>query len=842
MRRWIARFTIVCLLIAALALPVTPQAAPTVTVTPAAGAVERAVFDISIAGLAADSAYTVEILYKGAVVFSSAETSDAAGRIPYPISSTAGDEPGIYTIQVLRDSDVVASADFELTASADQGDDPEGDFAGDVTVSPESAPFGGLQTIRIGELEARGDYTLEITASETLQVVYRRRQTSADDGSIEIEVFAEDGDSPGHHAIAVYDAEGALIAEGQFTIEAPPTRAVSVILTPASLAAGGTVEIAVGGLAAYDSVTAQITAVDDVLIDTVLARASGDGASTLGFITPADLADGDYSVAIFVEGERQASAALRIGPADQPASTARLSISPPSAPSGSEHVIAARGLTAEGDFTLVILDPAGLEESSTDRAADAAGEFNLTLSSTDDDDIGEYRVELRAAESGDLLAAAAFTITVTAPEEAPGPARESAEEPVSRARASITPPAAPIGSRHLVTVRDLAPNEVVTFDVTFAGASVYQSQKTADAKGATQIELYTSDDDAPGEYAITVLRAAGNQPAVILTAQAPGQTIVSSSVAGAVQTISGNLVGGQAEITFEGVAGQYVLITVASDDFDSAGALFTRDDVEIAHNDDSRGQKNAMIGPLQLPYSGEYALAITATPLMMARGADVGNFTVTVESVALSNIALDTDVRFALDAAASALYFALPVATGDSLTITLDSGGALDTLLQMVAPSGTEYAFDDDSGAGFDAELSNLVFDNAATYVLVVSTFEGGGSGEGVIKIRHNPVHSLDSGAAVVTLTDKAIRDLVVFDAQADDYLILNLKVLAGAVEDLYVTAAVEGMEVMSYSTMGVPDALPLAFVMPMSGRVAVTLEKFGYDDGISLEVSLERP
>ena len=46
----------------------------------------------------------------------------------------------------------------------------------------------------------------------------------------------------------------------------------------------------------------------------------------------------------------------------------------------------------------------------------------------------------------------------------------------------------------------------------------------------------------------------------------------------------------------------------------------------------------------------------------------------------------------------------------------------------------------------------------------------------------------------------------------------------------------------MAYSTMGVPDELPLAFVMPMSGRVVVTLEKFGFDDGISLEVSLERP
>ena len=196
---------------------------------------------------------------------------------------------------------------------------------------------------------------------------------------------------------------------------------------------------------------------------------------------------------------------------------------------------------------------------------------------------------------------------------------------------------------------------------------------------------------------------------------------------------------------------------------------------------------------------------------------------------------------FSLDANSPTLYYALPVATGDSLTVTLDSGGALDTVLQVVAPDGSEFAFDDDSGAGFDAELSNLVFDHAATVILAVSSFDSGASGQGAMRLRRNPVHALEDGATVITLNDKAIRDLVVFDAQEDENLLLNLATLSGAVEDLYVTATVEGMEVMAYSTMGVPAQLPLPFVMPMSGRVVVTLEKFGYDDGITLEVSLQR-
>ena len=115
------------------------------------------------------------------------------------------------------------------------------------------------------------------------------------------------------------------------------------------------------------------------------------------------------------------------------------------------------------------------------------------------------------------------------------------------------------------------------------------------------------------------------------------------------------------------------------------------------------GRRSPSSDPLRLPYSGEYALEITASPLMMPQGAIDGDF---LSSLSLRRavvpINFDTDVAFTLDTEAPAHYFALPVETGDSLTVTVDSGGTLDTLLQVVAPSGFEYAFDDDSGSGFD--------------------------------------------------------------------------------------------------------------------------------------------
>ena len=846
MRFQFARVIRLCFLCLLLTIPLQAQDAPTVTISPEAGEVEQAVFDIAISGLAAESIYMVEILFGGEVVFSSEETSDADGQLAYPISSTAGDAAGIYTLQVLSAGEVVASGEFELTAAEGNETEAQREFLGDVTVTPEVAPFGKVQTIRIGELEAQTKVTVEITASDTLQVAYRRSHTSDDEGVIEIEVFAEEGDTPGLHAIAVYDQDGELIAEGEFTIEAPPQRDASVELRPAAIEAGQSVEIALAGLLAFDSVTAQITSAEGVLIDTILARASSDGEHTMTFATDPDLAEGDYAVYIFVDGEELIGATLTIGEVALAAMDVQLTIDPPMGETGAAHTIAVSGLLADLSFELLILDPAGAEEYRSMREADAEGEFSMTISSTEDDEVGNYQVEIRDDESGDLLAEAMFEIIAAdadvdeESDEVPMTSLEPAV--VAESSASIEPQAAPIGSNHLIAVSGLQSNEMVEFDVVFKGASVYRSEKRADANGMVTLELVTSEEDEPGDYSITVLRETGNQPSLVLTATAKERVTLVSTIVGDAEVIEGRLVDGGADIEFDGLAGRYALISVVSKDFDPAVALIDGDGFEIAFNDDSRGQKVAVIGPLRLPYSGEYALEITASPLMMPRGAIDGDFVITIAEASVVPINFDTDVAFTLDADAPAHYFALPVETGDSLTVTVDSGGTLDTLLQVVAPSGFEYAFDDDSGAGFDAELSNLVFDHAATYVLVISTFDGGASGQGRVTIRRNPVQALEDGEALVTLNDKAIRDLVVFDAVEDEVLILNLEKLSGDVEDLYVTATVEGMEVMSYSTMGVPDELPLAFVMPMSGRVVVTLEKFGFDDGISLEVSLERP
>jgi len=822
------RLVIVSLLFIAFALTAPAQDAPTVTITPDSDQVESALLTILVEGLQPSAVYSIEFLFEGEVVFSSEETSDDQGVITFPVGSTEGDLPGIYTVQVVQDGEALASADFELTAK-----EAVKELPGEVTVTPSSGPIGTLHAIKIAQLDAQTRYTIEITASESQQVAYRRARNSDQDGIIEIEVFAEEGDSPGQQAIAIYDSEGETIAEGEFTIDAPPEREVAVIVMPPVIEAGSSVEISVSGLSAFDSVSAQVKSADGVLIDTVMARASRDGEVNLIFAGPDDMEEGRYDIEIFAEGDEVATATLTIGEvADtELASAAVVSVTPPSAAIGSEHLIEVSGLQPGQDYRLNILDPDGAEEYATGRTADAAGAFNLRISSTPEDDIGLYTVEIRDETGEILLASAALEITF------------DADEGGSDAIATIEPQSAALGSSHVILVSNLTPGERVNFDVTFAGKSVYTSNKTADAAGMVRLELVTGAGDAPGDYLITAMRETGNQPTVVLSATSEEAPVPAAIVSmGAGDVIEGSLADGRAEIRFDGEGGRYMRIAVRSDDFDPAAALFDRDESEIAFNDDSRGRKSAVIGPLKMPYSGSYVLEIFPSPPLADAAGIEGDFVLSIDPVSVVRIDDVNAIPFSLSAAMPAAYYELPVRTGDSLTLTVDSNGNLDTVLQVLSSDGFELAFDDDSGPGFDAEVSNLIFDRDDTYILAVSAFDELATGSGSITVSQNPARALEDGEVIITLSDKAIRDLVIFHAEADELLILNLEVLSGGVEDLFVVATVDGMEVMSYSTMGVPDRLPLAFITPMSGQVVVSLEKFGFDDRISLAVSLERP
>jgi len=925
---------------------------PSITVTPDSGVVGSAILDITASGLEADSTYTIEFLYKGAVVFVTDEVADADGTVTFVAASTEGDEPGIYNVQILNNDEIVAVTEFEFTTGDTDSTESSVDTIGSINISPNSGPISTLHTITIRDLDTDATYTVEITASATEEVVYRRVWTADDRGQIEVEIFAEDGDTTGQQVVTVFDDAGDIIAQGEFTIDEEPVRNIAIDVTPTVAQAGREFTITVTGLAAFDSVSAQITSESNILLDTVRARASSEGVAILSFLSAADLEEATYNVGIFVDDERMADTTLTIGDADTVdentddntdaiSSDVTLTVEPEVGPIGATHVMTITGLEADQPFSLTIMTDTGDIEYSTTRTADSSGEFSLNISSSDGDELGTYPVNITDPTTGKTLASAQMTIAegdaldestdddITAQDgsaeiiispdtgeigtnhvialsgmpadtrigvvlravsddrlalsnvvaidengngefefqsgalDIPGEYTVTAVQPsgdiasatftIEGAVASIEPQEGIAGTTHLITINDLNPDETVTFDVTFDGESVYTTEKTADADGITTMELTTEDGDSVGDYTITVIRESGNQPIVTLSLieEAVDEDTSDDSTeddntdepmaSANAEVIEGNLSDDIESIKFDGEEGQYVIISVESDDFDTVASVYDADFYEIAYNDDSLGGLNSRIGPLLLPYSGDYTLEVSQS-YYAADSDDVGGeFVATIEIVSVASLDLDEPIEFALSSDVPSLYYELNVEAGDSYNIMIDSDGAIDTIMQVLSSDGYEFAYDDDSGAGFDAEFNNLIFETPDTYILVVSSISEGLSGEGILTVTRNPVKSLDDGDVTITLNDKVYRDLVVFEGEEGQLITLNLERLSGDVEDLYIDASVDGMQVMSYSTMGVPDNLPLTFVMPMSGQVVVTLEEYSYGGGISFNVTVEK-
>jgi hypothetical protein len=964
MQRVFFRLLILSMLLLSVVLPTTlfAQDTPTVTVTPDAGVVGSGIFEVKASGLVEGDSYTVEFVINGIVVYESLEEADADGEIVFSAASTPDDEIGVYTVQIISNDNIIASTTLEIIDESDntRGDDDTSttESIGNLSVTPDSGPISTVHTIAIRDLEPDRGHTVEITASETDEVVYRRIWTSSETGSIDIEIFAEDGDTPGTQVIRVFDNDGNIVAQGDFFIEAPPTRNATVTVSPQAAPAGREFTITVDGLASFDSVSVQITSDDNTLIDTLLARASSEGVAVLSFVSDSELAEDTYNLAVFVDGERLQDASLTIGEADVVETTdtedsdssasssdsdVSLVVDPEFAPLGSVHALSIAGLEANQPFTLTISDSDGEVEYATTRTADDNGDFSINISSTDEDEIGLYTIEISDATTGQVLTAGEMLLTETSSSgdsdetstdasdnaqtsrasisvdpqsgeigathsitlsgmpanerigvtiryvsdntlaqssvvviddagsgsmsftsrelNTPGEYKVMAIQPdgtvieatftIEGALATIEPQAGALGSTHTITVTGLNANETVTFDVMFAGESVYTTESTADAEGIATLALTTESSDEVGDYTIMVDRESGNEPSVILTATAEDDTTTTeessdstadastSDSASDTMVFEGNLPSdGVASFEFDGNEGEYILVQVESDDFDTSATIYDADFFQIGYNDDSLGTTNSLLGPLKLPYTGTYSLEVSS---FYAEDAIEGAFTASVSMVSVETISFNEPIPFVLDEATSTAFFELPVVAGDNLNISADTGGTIDTVMRVLYPDSYEFAYDDDSGAGFEAELNNLIFEFDDTYILAVSSFTAGVSGEGVLLVERNPVKSLDEGTVTVTLNDKAYRDLVVFDALEGQLVTLNLEKLSGSVEDLYVYANVDGMQIMSYTTMGVPDNLPLTFVMPMDGRVIVTLEEFGFGSGITFDVSVTK-
>lgn len=282
---------------------------------------------------------------------------------------------------------------------------------------------------------------------------------------------------------------------------------------------------------------------------------------------------------------------------------------------------------------------------------------------------------------------------------------------------------------------------------------------------------------------------------------------------------------------FTGQAGDVIVATESSDDFDSYLHLLDSSGTELIYNDDSGGNLNSRIGPYTLPSTGSYTLRAGSLSSDSA-----GSFTLTLDKTEVTAVEYNEAVEVTFDEGDQAKYFTFSGTSGDLVTISVDSNGSINTSLTLTDSNNSQINSDEDGGSGFDPEIYQQLLTTSGTYTVVVQAVNGG-SGEATLTISRTPPPSLDDGPQTVAFTESQSTGAVTFTADTGEKVRINLHIVGGESGSPSVSIMQNGSTVTSASGSSVSD-LNFSFTPTSDGQVIVQITDYSYGS-LSYEVSL---
>lgn len=833
------------------------QSDVTITIDPESAPLESN-HSIEIAGLDPDESVIVEIVFEGEVVYSTERIADANGEIILDIRSEASDVPGEYTVNVLRENEVIASASITFTEVELTDEDDEPDTSEDgvvITITPQEGEIGASHLIEIDGLEA--NEVVEIAVSFDDEAVFSTQRTADADGRVTINIAAEESDPTGEYTVSVL-REDEVIAEATFTVTEAPAIVeddlplpefnsdVEITIIPDSGGKGTTHEIVGTGLEPSEDVIIDIRLDGESVLE-IPSTADENGEVLAVIVTENSDPVGEYTVVILRDETIIAEATFEI--TDDPIVTTpdldglddsvSVTIEPPSGAIGTTHTITVTGLNPD---EVVVLDVEFDGESvfSTERVADAEGTIILTIVSEDGDEEGEYKVSVIRDDV--IIAQGGLVI---GGEQQPDTVQGDSDAEIL------------LEVSDNLTVQDPSMTfkfEGVEGQVVTIGLVSYDFDSFVILRDDSGRELASNDDGGgtlnsligPFElpYTGTYEVVASSYGYIFFDEPTPG----SFTLTVATTTITELVIGEPLEdslspavpfnlYTFEGTEGDVVTISMESSHFDAVLILQDEDGFDLFFNDDGGTETNSIIGPIILPYTGTYNVIAQSYSGVIGRG----DFTIVVDTVDLIPIEYNEPDTIAFDEDTSAFYYTFEAEIGDVVSMIVDSNNGIDTTLTVIGPDGFILAADDDGGRGFDPEINNLILGIPGTYIVAIRPFSSGDFGTVEFTITRGETRTLENNQTTVRLNAKQSRDTIFFEGVAGETVTLNLATISGSAADLTITVLQDGYAIMSYSsTTGIPDDLSLGFVVPSNGTISITIEK--YSPGtVVFDMSLER-
>lgn len=791
-----------------------------INIDPSSG-VRGTVHVVTITGLAAGETVSIEVETQGDIVYTTERTADATGIVGLNLRTESSDELGTFNVSVLRDGQAVAQGSFEVT---------EGIAAGEpqITIEPDSGAIGTSHLVTVTNLNAGETVTIDVIFAD--ESVFSTTRTADANGAAEIILAAEEGDPQGQYVVVVLRGDQEILRDS-FTVTGGETATEGATLTviPTTVPEEGSFTITAEGLTAGTTYDFAVTFGSETVYSTS-RTADDNGSFTIQLAADAGDPVGMYTITLSENGTELAQANFDLlGAGGAPT----ISIEPDTVPAEGGFVVRGSNLNTGETYDVAIVF-GGEVVFSTTRTADDNGEIEVLLAANAGDPAGEYTAVISQADNN--IVQNSFVLEG-------GEAPDTTDEVV----VSIDPSSGTIGTNHVVTVTGLRAGEIVTIDVLFDGNTVYTTERVADTNGATEVILAAEEGDPAGAYTVNVVRDNAVLASSTLTVEgeiAQGVTptpvpteVPSQQIQPTVDTasdsqnlfVTGRLSTAQPEYraSFTGVAGESVIILLDSTTFDPYVVLEDSAGNELITNDDSNGTINAQIGPYTLPYSGTYTVTASSYGFVNFSERADGEFQLIVQPFTVQEVTYGSSTSLSITEENYAYFMTFMGNAGDIVSIAADSGGDVDTQMQIVAPTGELIAQDDDSGSGFDPEIIGQTLTRSGVYTVLVRAFSPAESGNVTLTLTQDATAS-DDGMYTVELDRKRTTDTITLIAQAGQMYQMTLELTDGQVSDLNILVEQGEDTLMTYNTSAIPGALLLGFVAPQDGLVTIVISDFG--------------
>lgn len=225
-------------------------------------------------------------------------------------------------------------------------------------------------------------------------------------------------------------------------------------------------------------------------------------------------------------------------------------------------------------------------------------------------------------------------------------------------------------------------------------------------------------------------------------------------------TVESKLEGEPLSYTFSASTGDFVTISLASENFDAYLTLNDADGNLVAEDDDSGDFFNALLSTV-LPADGEYTIVVSA-----AFGEANGAFVLRLNSLEAKPLTYSTPETVTFSGAAPILV-QFDGEAGDVVNVYTNSGSSeLDTKLTLLDSTGMMVAEDDDSGLSLEpAIIRQPLAETGTYYVLVASARDEELEGPVILTVEETVILNLDEGPVSVTVGELFEYDVVRFSA-----------------------------------------------------------------------------